>query len=201
MIRIYLIAMLTATLIAVIIFLCISLSKPKESFIGDDPPLSGDVLLADNKGSLTTYPLKDLISSIKSSVTELQKQLTATQSDLTSLHTTVSDNLTHAYDYTDQKSNTLSAQITSDLAALDQKYQPKGDYISKGQSIAIKSKVNDAPGRDPSYPPVESWLANGAGDKFQVGTKWVNPAVLSSDPPKDTHTCDRMWQIFPWPHC
>jgi len=200
MIRIYLIAMLTATLIAVIIFLCISLSKPKESFIGDDPPLSGDVLLADNKGSLTTYPLKDLISSIESSVTELQKQLTATQSDLTSfkdtITKTVSDNLTHAYDYTDQKSNTLSAQITAGLALK----QDTGDYISSGQPIAIKSKVNDAPGRE-HLPPIESWLANGAGVQFKVGTKSVNPAVLSPDPPKDTHTCDRMWQIFPWKHC
>lgn len=82
MIRIYVISVLTATLIAVIICLCISLSKPKESFIGDDPPTSGDVLLADDKGSLTTYPLKDLISSIESSVTTLSAQVQNIQSEL-----------------------------------------------------------------------------------------------------------------------
>jgi hypothetical protein len=195
MIRIYLISMLTATLIAVIIFLCISLSKPKESFIGDDPPLSGDVLLADNKGSLTTYPLKDLISSIKSSVTELQKQLTATQSDLTSfkdtITKTVSDNLQQANNYTDQQSNALSAQITSELA----NKQPTGNYLSDGQKIKIQSAL-PTPGPIPEWP-TETWLANGAGIRYKTDKgQWVNPAYLSLDPPQGPHTLDREWFIY-----
>jgi hypothetical protein len=75
--------MLTATFIAAIICLCISFSKPKESFTEDPPPPGpGAVLLADNEGSLTTYPLQDLISDIKSSVTDLAAQVKKIKSEV-----------------------------------------------------------------------------------------------------------------------
>jgi hypothetical protein len=204
MIRIYLISMLAATLIAGIICLCISLSKPKESFIGDDPPTSGDVLLADNQGSLTTYPLQNLISYIKSSVTNLSAQLTHTQSDLASfkdtITKTVSDNLADSKTYTDQRHDALNADLTKGLADLDKNKQAAGDYLLASEPVAIRSKVNDDPNRPTSYPLNETWLANGAGAKYQQGTKTYNPALLSLEEPKNTHTYDRTWSIIPWKH-
>ena len=104
-------------------------------------------------------------------------------------------------DYISKMQSDLTKAINDEKSAresavsrLTQTLQPKGDYLTNGTRVAIRSGVTSGCGDGKS-----KFLVNGCGKMFNVNTQGRNQAIsaalMGPNPPQGAHVQDRTWLL------
>ncbi len=87
--------------------------------------------------------------------------------------------------------NTEKTQREADVKSLRSSLQPKGDYLTNGTRVAIRSGVKNGCGQGTA-----KFLTNGCGNQFNVnGNRTLIAALLGPNPPRGAHVDDHTWLL------
>jgi len=149
----------------VVLYIIVLTRNSKEKFTGA-PSGYTNLLVSDPDGNLDTFSLSTLENDIDAKITALQ----------TSLETRIGNALSKA---------------EASAASL---YQPKGDYLTNGVRVALRSAVASGCGNGYS-----KYLTNGCGKQFVVKTQGKNQAIsvglMDPNPPQGEHVDDHTWLL------
>ena len=129
---------------------------------------SGDLVLSDN----TVKNINDYIDKMKSDLaTLINTEKTQREADV----------------------NSLRSSLEADVNSLRSSLQPKGDYLTNGTRVAIRSGVTSGCGQGTA-----KFLLNGCGSQFNTadGKRGMIAALMTQEGPKPgPHVDDRTWLL------